>query len=115
MDFKPISHFQRCNDHSLHRKHKELFQPTEKRLFVVDEYDEASGRVIRKSEFRTIDRVKEMENYRCIDFSLENMLSSGVSIQACKLSSSNFAMLDNLETQVEKISNSIKQSQSNNE
>lgn len=112
--FKPVSHFQKCNDPTFKKSCNDLFRPVEKRLKIYEELDEKNGILIRKSEYCTIDRKKEMENYRCSDFSLENILRSGVSIQICKLNSSNFSMLDNLEIEVEKLSNNIKQSQTNN-
>jgi hypothetical protein len=56
-----------------------------------------------------------MENYKCSDFSLENMLSAGIDIKPTHLSSEGFAMLDNLETQVVRLVKSPNVKQSNNE
>lgn len=107
---KPISHFDRRNNPACRPKIQAVTATPEGRLFVYDELDPTTNRLIRKSEYKTIDRLKEMENYRCSDFSLENMLSVGVDIKPTKLSSSGFAMLDNIEYQVSKMSADIKNS-----
>lgn len=112
---KPVSHWERRNNPACRPKVVEVNRPTEGRLFVTDEIDPTTNRIKRVSSFKTIDRAKEMENYRCSDFSLENMLSVGVDIQPMKMSTSGFATLDNLETQVSKISNNIKSQIQNNE
>lgn len=107
-EFKPISHFERRNNPSCRHKLHVVTAIPEGRLVVYDEIDATTNRIIRKSEYKTIDRQKEMENYRCSDFALENMLAVGVNIQPTKLPSSGFAMLDNMEYQVSKISSDIK-------
>lgn len=105
---KPISHWQRRNNKEFSPAPVVVSKNLERRMSITNEYDEKSNRVIRKSELKTIDRKKEMENYTCADFSLENMLASGVNIQHVHLDASGFRMLDNLEAQVEKMSNSLK-------
>lgn len=107
---KPISHFERRNNPACRPKKIVVKATPEGRLVVYDELDPVTNRIIRKSEYKTIDRQKEMENYRCSDFSLENMLSVGVDIKPTKLNSSGFAMLDNIEYQVSKMSEDIKNS-----
>ena len=110
---KKLSHWQRRNCYDCRPSVVPVGPSDEKRLIVYDELDEASGRVVRKSEFRTIDRLKEMEHYRCADFSLENMLSVGANLQPVKFESLGFAMLDNLEHQTAKLANNIKNEQTN--
>lgn len=110
---KKLSHWQRRNCYDCRPVTPAVPVVDEKRLFVYDEIDEPSGRVIRKSELRSIDRVAEMKHFRCADFSLENMLSVGANLQPVKFESSGFAMLDNLEYQSAKLANTIKQEQSN--
>ena len=107
---KPISHFERRNNPACRPKPIVVTSSPEGRLFVYDEIDPVTNRIIRNSEYKTIDRQKEMENYRCSDFSLENMLSVGVDIKPTKLTSSGLAMLDNMEYQVSKMSADIKNS-----
>ena len=105
---KIISHWELRYNPKYARKCSAVPVNTEKRLVITDEYDEKSCRVIRKSELKTIDRKKEMEIYRCSDFSLENMLSAGVTLQPVNLSSTGFSLLDNIETQVQKIADNLK-------
>ena len=112
---KPISHWQRRNYPACRPQPIEVNRPVEGRLFITDEIDPETNRIRRVSSFNSIDRVKEMENYRCADFSLENMLSVGVDIQPMKMSTSGFSTLDNLEVQVSKIRNNIKSQIQNNE
>lgn len=109
---KKLSHWQRRNNYDC-RPRVDVVQPIDERRLVV--YDEVSdtGRLIRKSDFSTIDRVKEMENYTCSDFSLDNMLRLGVDLKPCKLNMSGFAELDNLEYQVSKMANDLKNNQNN--
>lgn len=107
---KPISHFERRNNPACRHKIHVVSASPEGRLVVYDEIDPTTNRIIRKSEYKTIDRQKEMEHFRCSDFSLENMLSIGVDIKPTKLSSSGLAMLDNMEYQVSKMSADIKNS-----
>lgn len=113
--YKPISHFERRNNPACRPKKVVVTASSEGRLVVYDEVDPVTNRIVRKSEFKTIDRQKEMENYSCSDFSLENMLAVGVDIKPTKLSSSGFAMLDNMEHQVAKMSNDIKNSINQNQ
>lgn len=107
---KPISHFERRNNPACRPKKIVVTASPEGRLVVYDEIDPTTNRIIRKSEYKTIDRQKEMENYRCSDFALENLLSIGVDIKPTKLSSSGLAMLDNMEYQVAKMSADMKNS-----
>lgn len=108
---KPISHWQRRNNKEFSPTPVVVSKNMERRMSTINEFDENSNRIIRKCELTTIDRKKEMENYTCADFSLENMLAAGVKIDYVHLDSSGFRLLDNLESQVEKMSNSLKNNQ----
>lgn len=105
---KPVSHWERRNKKEFSPAPVVVSTNMERRMSITNEFDEKSNRIVRKSELKTIDRQAEMENYKCSDFSLENMLAAGVNIQHVHLDSTGFRMLDNLEQQVEKMSNSLK-------
>lgn len=89
-----VTRFERLTD-KLYRSHPIYeYSPVERKYIFQQRVDDTTGIVVRTSECVTVDRVKEMENYRVSDFSLENQLACGVSLSSCKLSSSVFEFLD---------------------
>ena len=70
----------------------------DRRLVHKEELDTATNRIIKRSELQSIDRVKEMQNYKCSDFCLENLLSCGVDLKPVKMSGNSFDTLDRMES-----------------
>ena len=108
---KIIRHFQRMNSYDISAPKVEITSIPLKRLFESEDIDPVTKRIVRKSEFKTIDRHEEMKNFHCSDFSLENMLSAGVDMQLCTLTTSNINDVDNIASCLEKME--IKQMRTN--
>jgi hypothetical protein len=76
------------------------------RLVSTVELNKETNSYIRKSEYKKIDRVKEMENYRVSDFSLSNLLAIGANIENVgSLSGSSFGIVEQFEKQLNELDN----------
>lgn len=67
------------------------------RLAVIDQLDEKTRRVVKKTEFRKVNMAESLNVYHVNDFALENLIAVGTPLTPCKLASSRFEMLEKLE------------------
>lgn len=98
---KPIRHFERCHTRFICTP-IEKKEPN-KRLMRVQVLDPISKRMVTKSEYRSIDRRKEMEHYTMNDFCVENLLSAGVNMQYGTLTGSHHSSVENMKRELSKI------------
>ena len=93
---KVVRHCERmqCVDtiNECHFEHKPL-----KVLVTTSNLDEDTGRMISKTELRTVDRKEEMKNYRVQDFCLENLLAIGAPLTPVQLEGSRDASMSAIE------------------
>ena len=73
------------------------------RLSQVEEYDEPTGKVLRKSVFKPVDRVAEMQNYSVNDFSLDNLLAIGAPLTPALLRRDNLSSIDAINSHLNSI------------
>ena len=91
---KPQSYYSRINSNNTPEC---VVKHAPRRVLKETTYlDEGLNRIIRKSEFCTVDRQKEMENYKVNDFALENLLAIGADLQACRLTGSTDMVINTL-------------------
>lgn len=85
------------------------------RFTVTSVFDEDTKRMVKKSEYRTINRHAEMKEYRCSDFALENLLSVNAQLIPCQLIGDRFANIRNIEASLSSIENNMSNQTNNNE
>lgn len=83
-DKKPISHFQRVNDENI-KAPTECFKRVHKSFVQSQKLDERSSRVVTKLVEKETD-YSHFEHMKKQDFSMENLLSAGVSLNTSPLS-----------------------------
>lgn len=95
------THYESCVNSREHIKKCPVAKTNDKRLHISVVKSDVTNTLVRKSEFKEIDRVKEMENYRVCDFSLENLLAIGANISTVPaLTGSRFTAIENIEKQI---------------
>ena len=97
---KALSHYERLHNPKYAKVKVVVPSVNEARLVETTEYDESSERMITRSEFKRINRQKEMEMYKCSDFSLENLQSLGMELHPAKVSPSTLGIVDNIDKNV---------------
>lgn len=73
------------------------------RLTQVEEFDESTGKILRKSVFKPVDRSAEMQNYSVNDFALENLLAIGAPLSPALLRRDNLSSVDAINTHLNSI------------
>ena len=91
-----ISNFERRNNPSIN------FDVTcpnveRKTLVVTSELDSVSNRIIKKVEYKKSDISERLNVYKVNDFSLENLIATGITLKPTQLTSSKFTALDTFE------------------
>ena len=114
MDKKPIPHnerkYTRCKDFKVERT-----KPEEKRFTQRVEIDPKLGRMMKKAEYKVVDRVAEMEHFKVSDFSLENLLAVNAKLVPAQLSGNTFENLQRMESALEDIAASQSQTETKTE
>lgn len=83
---KPISHFQRIHDENI-KTPTECFKRVHKSFVQSQQLDERSSRVVSKLVEKETD-YSHFEHMKKQDFSMENLLAAGVSLNGSPLSMS---------------------------
>ena len=87
----------------------------DKRLTTKQEYDERTKIICNTSEYTTIDRAKEMNNYKVSDFSLSNLMAIGAPLnEMSSIPGDRFRAIANMESQMSSIQRDINNNKNNN-
>lgn len=95
--YKSISFVDRMNNPA-HRVKVIVERPVRSELISVQTYDDTLKRVVKRSEFRTIDTPKRFENLKFSDFAFENLLAIGFKpdSKSIKMSKQSLNIVDNI-------------------
>lgn len=101
--FKVLSHVERMKNPQCQCECK-VIPYKEREINVIENYKDESGRVIRRSVNKVIDKRKEFANFVVNDFCLDNLMAAGIDLRFCNVNGNVFDSVDKMVSTLDNLS-----------